>query len=81
MVHGQILLNQIKAFPNQAVQRSPFVSGLKEKMEMRRHSKLYYSKKGFSKAAKGVQRNPMKVSGQGGVLAGAGCQLCLFLVF
>ena len=45
------------------MQRSPFVSGLKAAMEARRHSKLYYSKKGFSRAvrAAGVNRNPMKV--------------------
>jgi DNA (cytosine-5)-methyltransferase 1 len=63
VVHGQILLNQIHSYPNKAVQRSPFVTSLKEKMEMRRHSKLYYSKRGFSKApSRGVNRNPMKVS-------------------
>lgn len=47
----------------QSVQRSPFVSGLKAAMEARRHSKLYYSKKGFSRALRvaGVNRNPMKV--------------------
>lgn len=61
VVHGQILLNQIKAYPNQAVQRSQFVTGLKTKMEMRKHSKLYYTKKGTGKLTKGVQRNPMKV--------------------
>lgn len=34
-------------------------------MEARRHSKLYYSKKGFSRALRvsGVNRNPMKVPG------------------
>lgn len=62
VVHGQIFLNQIKAFPKQAVQRSPFVNGLKAAMEARRHSKLYYSKKGFSRAVRvaAVNRNPMK---------------------
>ena len=47
----------------QSVQRSPFVTGLKSMMEARRHSKLYYSKKGFSRAVRvsGVNRNPMKV--------------------
>jgi hypothetical protein len=63
VVHGQILLNQIKAYPNKDVQRSQFVTSLKQKMEARRHSKLYYSKRGFSKApvVRAVNRNPMKV--------------------
>ncbi len=63
VVHGQIFLNQLKAFPKQAVQRAPFGTGLKAAMEARRHSKLYYSKKGFSRVMRvsGVNRNPMKV--------------------
>lgn len=64
VVHGQILLSQIKAYPNKDVQRSQFVTSLKQKMEARRHSKLYYSKRGFSKAPatmRAVNRNPMKV--------------------
>ena len=32
-----------------------------EKMEARKHSKLFYSKRGFSKAVRVVNRNPMKV--------------------
>uniref|UniRef100_A0A383WCP9 Cytosine-specific methyltransferase n=1 Tax=Tetradesmus obliquus TaxID=3088 RepID=A0A383WCP9_TETOB len=62
VVHGQILLNQIKAYPNPAVQKAPFVGSLREKMEARKHSKLYFSKRGFSKAAavRAVNRNPMK---------------------
>jgi DNA (cytosine-5)-methyltransferase 1 len=61
VVHGQILLNQIKAYPNPAVQKAPFVGTLREKMEARKHSKLYFSKRGFSKAVRVVNRNPMKV--------------------
>jgi DNA (cytosine-5)-methyltransferase 1 len=65
VVHGQILLNQIKAYPNPAVQKAPFVGSLREKMEARKHSKLFYSKRGFSKAVRVVNRNPMKVRGAG----------------
>jgi hypothetical protein len=51
----------------QSVQRSPFVTGLKAAMESRRHNKLYYSKKGFSRVARvsGVNRNPMKARQEG----------------
>ena len=41
MVHGQIILNQFKNFPKKSVANSAFVSGLKAKMELRRHCKLY----------------------------------------
>lgn len=64
MVHGQILLSQIRAYPSKDVARSQFVGALKQKMEARRHSKLYMSNRGFSKApsaARAVNRNPMKV--------------------
>jgi DNA (cytosine-5)-methyltransferase 1 len=61
VVHGQILLNQIAAYPSATVQRSPFAAALRAKMEARKHSKLFYSKRGFSKAARTVNRNPMKV--------------------
>jgi DNA (cytosine-5)-methyltransferase 1 len=64
VVHGQILLNQIKAYPSAAVQKAPFVGALRDKMEARKHSKLFYSKRGFSKAVKVVNRNPMKVRTQ-----------------
>ena len=47
VVHGQIMLNQFKHFPNKAVQKAAFVSELKHRMEMRRHSKLYMSKVGW----------------------------------
>lgn len=71
VVHGQILLSQLKNYPTKDVQRSPFVSSLKERMEARKHSKLYYSKRGFSKAPRAINRNPMKVRG----IAGDGCVL------
>ena len=44
VVHGQILLNQIAHFPAKDVQRAPFVAALKQRMETRRHHKLYYVK-------------------------------------
>jgi hypothetical protein len=58
----------------QSVQRSPFVTGLKSMMEARRHSKLYYSKKGFSRVVRvsGVNRNPMKVGACVGLVRTAG---------
>ncbi len=62
MVHGQVILNQIRHFPKQAVQRAQFVGELKARMAMRRHSKLYYGKKGAMRSG-AVNRNPMKVSG------------------
>ena len=44
VVHGQIILNQFKHFPNKAVQKAAFVGELRSKMETRKHSKLYMSK-------------------------------------
>ena len=44
VVHGQIILNQFKHFPNKAVQKAAFVGELRSKMEARKHSKLYMSK-------------------------------------
>ena len=41
VVHGQIILNQFKNFPKKSVANSAFVTGLKGKMELRRHCKLY----------------------------------------
>ena len=41
VVHGQIILNQFKNFPKKSVANSAFVSGLRAKMELRRHCKLY----------------------------------------
>jgi hypothetical protein len=44
VVHGQILLNQFKHFPNKAVQKAAFVGELKQRMEARKHMKLYMGK-------------------------------------
>ena len=46
VVHGQILLNQFRHFPNKAVARSAFVGALKERMAQRRHHVLYRCDKG-----------------------------------
>ena len=60
VVHGQILLNQFKHFPNKAIQSCAFVNSLKTAMEARKHSKLYSSTKKAVKL-KTANRNPMKV--------------------
>lgn len=67
VVHGQIILNQFAHFPTKAVRESAFATMLKQRMEARRHSKLYMSKvKGGSKAVvKTRTANPMKVGGGG----------------
>lgn len=44
VVHGQIILNQFKHFPNKAVQRAAFVGELRSRMEQRKHHKLYQAK-------------------------------------
>lgn len=62
VVHGQILLNQFKHFPNKAIQSCAFVNSLKTAMEARKHSKLYSSTKKSLKS-KSVNRNPMQVRG------------------
>ena len=60
VVHGQIILNQFKNFPNKAVRESAFVISLKSLMEGRKHSKLYL--KSSSKAAQKFRSssNPMR---------------------
>ena len=60
VVHGQIILNQFKHFPNKAIQSCAFVNSLKSAMEARKHSKLYSSTKKAVKL-KTANRNPMKV--------------------
>ncbi len=45
VVHGQIMLNQFRHFPIKAVAKSAFVAALKQKMELRRHCKLYTAPK------------------------------------
>ncbi|KAL3133378.1 hypothetical protein ABBQ38_007248 [Trebouxia sp. C0009 RCD-2024] len=59
VVHGQIILNQFKHFPNKAIQSCAFVNSLKCAMEARKHSKLYSSTKKAVKLKTG-NRNPMK---------------------
>ena len=60
VVHGQIILNQFKHFPNKALQNCAFVTSLKTAMEARKHSKLYTNNKKTAKA-KSINRNPMRV--------------------
>lgn len=57
VVHGQIILNQFKHFPNKAVKSSAFPAALRTALEMRRHLKLYAS---TNRSVTRVNRNPMK---------------------
>ena len=77
VVHGQIILNQFKHFPNKAIQNCAFVNSLKTAMEARKHSKLYSSTKKAIKS-KSVNRNPMKVS-SALLLAAASHHVCEML--
>ena len=63
VVHGAIIVSQLKLFPNKVISQSAFVGSLKTAMEARRHSKLYTALKKAVRV-KGVNRNPMKVSGR-----------------
>ena len=45
VVHGQIVLNQFRHYPIKAVAKSAFVAALRQKMELRRHCKLYSAPK------------------------------------
>jgi hypothetical protein len=45
VVHGQIIINQFKNYPIKSVQRCAFVTSLKDRMEARLHSKLFFSKR------------------------------------
>ena len=61
VVHGQIVLNQFKNFPVPEVQRCAFVKTLKERMEDRRHAKLYLSKRKITVDIKASRKlNPMR---------------------
>ena len=60
VVHGAIIVSQLKLFPNKFISQSAFVGSLKTAMEARRHSKLYTALKKAVRV-KGVNRNPMKV--------------------
>ena len=66
VVHGQIILNQFKNFPKKSVANSAFVGGLKAKMELRRHCKLYTIPK--SKARLRVRSPPLQVTGSPALL-------------
>ena len=61
MVHGQIILNQFKNYPIKSVQRCAFVTQLKERMEARRHAKLYLSKRKITVEMRRDRKvNPMR---------------------
>ncbi|GFY94673.1 DNA methyltransferase 2 [Actinidia rufa] len=49
VVHGQIILQQFTEFPDESIRKSPFVSGLRDKMEERHHTKWLVNKKSGSK--------------------------------
>ena len=59
VVHGQILMSLIKLYPVKAIQNCAFASSLKQKMQTRRHAKLYVLPK--RQLMKAVNRNPMRV--------------------
>lgn len=61
VVHGQIILNQFKNYPNKAVQQCAFLSNLQDRMRERKHSKLFMSKRKIT-AAMRIERkaNPMR---------------------
>ena len=48
-VHGQIILQQFAEFPDETIRKSPFVSGLRDKMEERHHTKWLVKKKAVLK--------------------------------
>ncbi|XP_057502306.1 DNA (cytosine-5)-methyltransferase 1-like isoform X2 [Actinidia eriantha] len=56
VVHGQIILQQFTEFPDESIRKSPFVSGLRDKMEERHHTKWLVKKKAVLK--KEVNSNP-----------------------
>ncbi|CAL4936475.1 unnamed protein product [Urochloa decumbens] len=56
VVHGQIILQQFADFPDESIRRSAFVTGLMQKMEERRHTKLVMKKK--SQSMRGENLNP-----------------------
>lgn len=60
-MHGQIILNSFKQFPRKAVQTCGLVAGLTERMQQRRHSKLFLSKRKITSAGRaGRKLNPMR---------------------
>eukprot|EP01025_Chloroclados_australasicus_P039563 TRINITY_DN4101_c0_g1_i3.p1 TRINITY_DN4101_c0_g1~~TRINITY_DN4101_c0_g1_i3.p1 ORF type:complete len:1149 (-),score=154.77 TRINITY_DN4101_c0_g1_i3:63-3509(-) len=66
IVHGQLILNQFRYYPNKSVQNCAFVSTLKQEMMQMRHSKLYQSKvKQVKQLKKPENQNPMRQRQQG----------------
>lgn len=59
VVHGQIILNQFKYFPKKSVANSAFATGLKQRMEQRRHCKLYMGARDKARV-RGLRANPMR---------------------
>lgn len=59
VVHGQIILNQFKNFPKKSVANSAFATGLKARMELRRHCKLYMASRAKARV-RGLRANPMR---------------------
>ncbi|KAK9918243.1 hypothetical protein WJX75_002529 [Coccomyxa subellipsoidea] len=59
VVHGQIILNQFKSFPKKSVANSAFATGLKARMELRRHCKLYMASRAKARV-RGLRANPMR---------------------
>jgi DNA (cytosine-5)-methyltransferase 1 len=57
VVHGQIILQQFAEYPDDTIRKCAFVTGLAEKMEQRRHTKLQMKKKAAS-VQKGENLNP-----------------------
>jgi len=57
VVHGQILLQQFAEYPDKAINNCAFVTGLKDKMLTRHHTKWLVKKKAVMR--KGANMNPM----------------------
>ncbi|GAB2287655.1 hypothetical protein Dimus_022025 [Dionaea muscipula] len=56
VVHGQIILQQFAEYPDDAIRKSAFLTGLQEQMEQRHHTKWLVKKKAV--AVKGKNLNP-----------------------
>lgn len=64
VVHGQIVLNQFHNYPKEAIKRSAFCSTLKQRMEMRRHTKIVAPKvpvRSMRVRVGRINNNPMRV--------------------
>jgi DNA (cytosine-5)-methyltransferase 1 len=57
VVHGQIILQQFAEYPDDTIHMCAFVTGLAERMEQRRHTKLQMKKK-VASVQKGGNLNP-----------------------